>query len=239
MIDPVNSYKNAKFTVLVVYNEPASGKIWSSVLQQIDLHVHMANITEDIIGTWREVLPDMVIFEDFNTKIEELSICHELRKLTPIPILLLTSKDDEKLLLDAYQSGFDECIVQPLHPLLFLAKIRAWMRYSHFIPSALVEDVNIQDYLLEIQRRSLTTPEGIHHQLTYLETDFMYILMKNTGKPVDPDILVDSIWGKYGGGDKIMLKNLVYRLRHKIESNSDSPSFLLTDGRLGYTFSPQ
>ena len=239
MVDPMNTFSNAKFTALIVYDEPESGKIWSSVLEQIDLHVHMANITEDIIGTWRDLLPDLVIFEDFNTKIEELSICHKLRKLTPIPILLLTSKNDEKLLLEAYQTGFDECIVQPLHPLLFLAKVRAWMRYSRFIPSSLVEDVHVQDYLLEVQQRGLTTADGTRHQLTYLETDIMYILMKNPGKPVNSDILVESIWGKYGGGDKIMLKNLVYRLRRKIESDPISPTILLTDGRLGYTFSPQ
>lgn len=227
----------SQLTALVICDDLESGKIWSKILEQIDLHVHLAKVTEDVIDIWKNILPDMVIFEDFDLNDEELPICQKLRKLTPIPLLLLTSKKDEKFHLRAYQAGFDECIVQPIHPLIFLAKIRVWMRYSHFIPSLLIEDLKVNQYLLEVQQRRLMTPEGASFQLTYLETNLLVTLMKTPGVPVDPDLLVESIWGRYGGGDKVMLKNVVYRLRRKIEADPEKPTILLTDGRLGYTFS--
>jgi len=228
-----------QLTVLVIYDEFDSSKVWSEALEQLNLQIRRVEITENILEIWRELLPDMVIFEDFNAHSEELIICHKLRMLTPIPILLLTRKSDENLLLEAYNTGFDECIVQPLNPQLFLAKVRAWMRYSRIIPSSLVDNVKIKEFVLDIPKRSLTMPDRGNIQLTYLETSMMYILMNNPEKPIDPVTLIERVWGGYGGGDKIMLKNLVYRLRRKIEPNPDRPTYLQTDGRLGYSFSPQ
>ena len=151
----------------------------------------------------------------------------------------MTNKSDERFLLEAYNTGFDECIIRPNNPSLFLAKVSAWLRYSRIIPSSLVDDLKVNDFLLEISERRLTVPNGSSIHLTYLETTLLYILMNHPGKTVDPVTLYGNVWGKYGNGDGVMLKNLIYRLRRKIESNPDKPSILLSKGRSGYSFSTE
>jgi two-component system KDP operon response regulator KdpE len=157
--------------------------------------------------------------------------------VSPVPILLLTRKSDEIFQMEAYRAGVDECILQPITPLLFLAKVRAWLRQTRNLPYAAVENVHTGRFVLEPGCRRLSLPDGSSAQLTNLEVRLLYILMSHPGQPIDSTTLIERIWGSYGGGDNVMLKNLVYRLRRKIEEKPARPAHLLTDANLGYRFS--
>jgi DNA-binding response OmpR family regulator len=222
---------------LVITDELESGKIWGYSLEQIGIQVTLVKVTEDIPGLWKDILPDLVLLEDFNLENEELEICRQLRQVSPVPILLLTRKTDEIFQLEAYRAGVDECILQPISPLLFLAKVQAWTRQTRNLPYATVEDLEAGRFMLQPERRQLSLPDGGKVQLTNLEVRLLYVLMHQPGKAVDSASLIERIWGSYGGGDNVMLKNLVYRLRRKIESDPTKPTCLLTDGNLGYHFS--
>jgi DNA-binding response OmpR family regulator len=222
---------------LVITDELESGKIWGYSLEQIGIQVTLVKVTEDIPVIWREILPDLVLLEDFNPEIEELEVCRQLRQISPVPILLLTMKTDETFQLEAYRAGVDECILQPISPLLFLAKVRTWLRQTRSLPYAAVGDLEAGGFVLEPDCRRLSLPDGSRLQLTNLEMRLLYVLMSHPGKPVDSASLIERIWGSYGGGDHVMLKNLVYRLRRKIETEPNNPACLLTDANLGYRFS--
>jgi DNA-binding response OmpR family regulator len=222
---------------LVICDEMESGRIWGYSLEQIGIRVTLARVSDDILALWRDVLPDLVLLEDFNLENEELEICRQLRQVSPVPILLLTRKTDEIFQLEAYRLGVDECILQPISPLLFLAKVQAWMRQTRSLPYATVEDLEASGYRLEPDCRRLSLPDGSRIQLTNLEVRLLYVLMHRPGKAVDSASLIERIWGSYGGGDNVMLKNLVYRLRRKIERDPARPACLLTAGGQGYRFS--
>lgn len=223
---------------LVVYDDLEAGKIWGYSLEQLGLQVALATITEDIPSKWRETLPDLFLFTDFNAKSEELALCRDLRGLTPVPILLLTNKTGLELQLEAYRAGVDECIVQPIEPRLFLAKVRAWMRRGRSLPYSAVEGVRAGGHLLEMELRRLCLPDGTSVSLTHLEARLLFVLMSRPGMAVDSASLVKRIWGQYAGGDTTLLKNVVYRLRRKIEPDPANPVHLLQESKLGYRFLP-
>ncbi|MGD8807056.1 MAG: helix-turn-helix domain-containing protein, partial [Chloroflexota bacterium] len=71
--------------------------------------------------------------------------------------------------------------------------------------------------------------------LTPLETRLLEVLMRNSDQVIPADLLIDNVWGP-AGGDKVMLKQLVYRLRHKINANATLPGYLETVTGVGYSF---
>jgi len=219
---------------LVIYDVAESGNVWGYSLTQIGIDVALIPDESDVIKRWSEELPDLIVLEDFDAEFEELEICRKLRQETPVPILLLTVKSDESFLLDAYQAGVDECIVQPVSPRLFLAKVRAWLRSTQVLPSAAVDALQLNGFRLDTERSRLATPTG-SYKLTTLEARLLYILMSHPGKTLDAGTLIERTWGCFSGGDKVMLKNVVYRLRRKLETDPRQPHHLLTEAN-GYMF---
>jgi AmiR/NasT family two-component response regulator len=68
------------------------------------------------------------VLEDFS---DTILLCYRIHKHFDNPIILLTARTDEEYLLRAYQSGVAECVVEPVDPSLLVAKIMAWLRWSH------------------------------------------------------------------------------------------------------------
>ena len=167
---------------------------------------------------------------------EDIEICRALRKESVIPILLFTSQNDEYYLLEAYKAGLDEVVAQPVSPRLFTAKVRAWLRHVQEVPSAGMETLQVGELRLDPDHRLLWNMNSSHVRLTHLETRLLYQLMSHPGRVFETPALIERVWGRYGAGDSVLLKNLVYRLRRKIEPDPTNPAYLITEGNLGYKF---
>jgi two-component system response regulator RegX3 len=182
------------------------------------------------------VLPDLIILEDFNAQDEELELCQKLRAETAVPILYLTSKTGEAFFLKTYKTGADECIPLPISPRLFQAKVSAWLRRTQSMPMTALDEVAGGGFRLNPGQRRLATPDGEVLRLTILESRLLFLLMSHAGRVFETETLVERVWGSYGSGDSVLLKNLVYRLRRKIEPDPGSPRYLLTEASQGYKF---
>ena len=211
--------------------------IWAFSLEQIGIKVISCDLSEGAIRLWSEELPDMVVVDSRSWQMEDVEFCQQLRRETVIPILLFTSQNDEYYLLEAYKAGVDEVVPQPISPRLFIAKIQSWLRWTRSLPSNSVEQVRAGEATLHVGNRQLSLPPECPVRLTYLETRLLYILMSHPDQLVTTEILVERIWGLYHKGDTAMLKNLVYRLRRKIEADPANPRYLVTEGNAGYKFS--
>jgi two-component system, OmpR family, response regulator RegX3 len=112
--------------------------------------------------------------------------------------------------------------------------VRAWLRCTQIMPTAVVDALQINGFRLDPERRRLATPTG-SYKLTTLEARLLYILMSHPGKTIDSGTLIERTWGCFSGGDKVVLKNVIYRLRRKLETDPRQPSHLLTEDN-GYKF---
>ena len=81
---------------------------------------------------------------------------------------------------------------------------------------------------LDSTRRCVIDSNGMEINLTNLEFHLMHLLMSRPGQIIGADDLIDSIWGEYGIGDHVLLKNVVYRLRKKVETDPRNPTLLQT-----------
>jgi DNA-binding response OmpR family regulator len=220
--------------VLLVSDNPEMARIWAYSLAQRRIEAILAASPSDALKQTAEQLPDVIIVEvSAPSQFDAIGLCRRLRAEAANPILLLHSDSDESLCLKAYEAGVDECIHKPLSPLLLLAKVQSWLRRSWAVPTDALEDIHVGALQLNRRARQLTVQGRGSFRLSNLELRLMHALMSRRGHVVETDTLIHLVWG-HGGGDAAMLKNLVYRLRTKIESqNRDQPLIQTVPGQ-GY-----
>jgi DNA-binding response OmpR family regulator len=160
-----------------------------------------------------------------------MELCRKFRSLSASPILLFLPTSHETEILEAYQNGVDECVVKPISPAIFLAKLMAWTRRRGSLPTQPVQAGRLR---LDPARRSAVEPEGAEIRLTNLEFRLLHLLMSRPGYVFKNEEIMQTVWG--GPGDAAVLKNVVYRLRRKLEVEGDKGSHLIQTWPGGYSF---
>ena len=221
--------------ILIVSNLQTTSPLWAFTITQqrwdITLEPHPAKAKE----RWAEILPDLIIC-DIDSESLSLALITELREEAVLPILLLTSSRSEKFLLNAYEAGVDECILKPIDPILFEAKMKAWLRRSSNVPVDILETLRVDDLQLIPSDRTVVLDDQDPIHLTNLELRLLYYLMGRPGRTLTTKELCQGVWNRHTIGDPMTLKNLVYRLRRKIEADPAHPHYLHTVAGVGYRF---
>jgi len=170
---------------------------------------------------------------------DTLNLIKELRGETVVPILLLTTSQDVSLILRAYEAGVDDCILQPILPAIFRAKLQAWLRHSAVVPVETLEPLRIAGVHLLPAKRLASVNDRPPVRLTNLQMRLLYVLMSRPGQPVGTDELIEKMWGSKEYADLDALKNVVYRLRKKIEADPARPHFIQNVAGVGYLFNSE
>src|SRR5512133_1379014 len=221
--------------IFVVCTCPDTLTLWGFILREKGLHVILETALDKALDHWSEQIPDMIVIDAGLEQRDLLPLCGSFRELSTAPILLLLPVHHETVILDAYRAGVDEVVVKPVSPMIFQAKIMAWARRSWTVPIAGLDLVTAGRHRLDPEKHCLIDPHGREIKLTNLEFNLLHLLMSSPDRVFGTDELIRSVWGSYHRGDQSLLKNVVYRLRKKIESDHRKPVFLLT-WPTGYSF---
>ena len=225
---------NAK--VLLVSDDLEIGQLWAYGLGQKGVDVLAAGSEEEALELWTMEALDLLIIDVCTPYLNGIELCQRLRTEVVNPILLLIYNYDELQALAAYHAGVDECIAKPISPSLFLAKVMVWLRRSWTVLAEALDELQIGELRLNPTRRQVIMADGSIVKLTNLEFRVLHLLMRHQGRVLETNVIVDRVWGYNGYGDSILLKNVVYRLRRKIETDPHQPSYLQTMGSKGYIF---
>lgn len=224
--------------ILLISDDSEANHVWAYLLTQKGMDVFTVDTASAAAELFARDPFDLLIINyyfDFN---EALTLSRQLRPEIANPILLFIGTQDEATLLDAYEAGVDECIVKPISHRLFIAKITAWLRRSWTVPTEALDHLQVDELRLDSAQRQIVIGEDAVIKLTNLEFRVLHLLMSHRGQVLDTNVIVDRVWGHTGNGDNILLKNVIYRLRRKIEDNPSHPRFLQTVPGEGYTFRP-
>ena len=221
--------------IFVVCDQEDTAPVWGYILRQRGLIVILERSIEKAVDRWSSEMPDLVVLDLDVLHEERMELYQKFRAVSVAPILLFLPAYHETQILEAYHAGVDDVIVKPVSPAIFLAKILAWMRRSWTVPITNLSLVKAGKHRLDPSRRCLVDPDGIEVRLTNLEFRLLHLLMSRPGFVFSVEEIIESIWGGYGNGDQVLLKNVVYRLRKKIEEDPSHPLYLQT-GPGGYSF---
>ena len=184
------------------------------------------------LARWMEAQPDLVILDVNMPKMDGFEVCRQIRAQADTPILLLTVRGEEDDIVAGLEMGADDYVVKPFSPRQLVARAKAILRRAGGKPSP--TQLQIGDLIFIPARRGVSlTPEGEPVSLTPLESRLLECLMINAGQVLTFATIIDHVWGP-GGADRDMLRQLVRRLRTKMEPDSSEPTYIQTVPGLGY-----
>jgi DNA-binding response OmpR family regulator len=221
--------------VFVVCDQMDTAPVWGYILRQQGLIVILETSREKAIDRWSAEMLDLVVIDIDAAHEDRMELYRKFREVSVAPLLLFLPTHHETQIIEAYTAGVDEVVVKPVSPAIFLAKIMAWMRRSWTVPIDNLSLVKAGKHRLDPARRCLINSDSMEIRLTNLEFRLLHLLMSRPGYVFSLEDIIESIWGGYGNGDQVLLKNVVYRLRKKIEDDPGRPLFLQT-GPGGYAF---
>jgi len=226
-------------SVLIVCNEASTAPVWGYMIREKKLHAVIETNPKNMIKRCEEVMPALTIFDLQLPHSKILDLCLQLRAICENPILLFLSSYDENSILEYYGTGIDDCVVKPISPAVFYAKVRAWLRHSNQEPIDAMLEIRVGNICLDPNRYLLVLGDGREIKLTALEVRFLHLLMSRPDYVFDGDSIVNQVWGLYGEQDVTLLKHVVYRLRRKLDDDPNNPRWLQTWHGKGYSFRSQ
>jgi two-component system OmpR family response regulator len=216
-----------EWKALVLSDDIESAGVWSDLLTRRGLGSVVVDFTRQHPEDYLKEPPDLVLFVVYRTLPAALPVCRQLRAELASPILMMAYFSSEDDMLEAYESGVDECIAKPVGSRLLAVKVRAWLRRAWTMPNEAMTARESGGLRLDPERRQLWLADGTQIGLSSLELRLLYLLMSNPGQVLEPSTIIDRVWG-FEGADTAALKNLVYRVRRKIEPNPAQPYYIRT-----------
>lgn len=226
---------NAK--VLLISSDLEEGKIWAHVLRELRLDVELFESAEEALAWHKTRTCDLIILDTYEPNKNVFAFIERIRAITGTPILLFLSGPDEQTAVKAYKLDINECIFKPCGPLLFQEKVKAWLRYSWTVPMEYLGVVTAGSFQLVPEHRQLLRPDAPPLKLSNSEFRLLHILMSHPGQTISTQIILDRIWG-YSDSDNTVVKNVIYRLRRKLEEDADHPHYIHSILGEGYMFQP-
>ncbi len=219
---------------LIVDDDLALADVVSFTMRRAGFEVIVAHDGQTALDRWREAEPDLVILDINLPKLNGLAVCQRIRSEASTPIIILSVRGEEDDVVKGLELGADDYIVKPFSPRQLVARSEAVLRRSETKPISNAP-LTAGDLTLDLTRNEIRSGyNNAPTRLTKLETRLMEIMLINPGQVLPFDMLIDSIWGP-ASGDRVMLKQLVYRLRRKIEPDPANPCRLITISGIGYS----
>jgi DNA-binding response OmpR family regulator len=128
--------------------------------------------------------------------------------------------------------GADDYVVKPFSPRQLVARVEALLRRAGS-PALVPAPLMAGDLTLDLSHHQLRRGSLPPSQLTRLECRLLEILIRHPDQALPATALIDHVWGPVGA-DRAMLKQLVRRLRCKIEPSPSEPTYLKTINGIGY-----
>jgi two-component system, OmpR family, KDP operon response regulator KdpE len=221
--------------ILIVDDEPQIGRVMRTGLSSRGFEVRVAADGEaglDLFNDWR---PDLVITDLSMPNVGGLELCRRLRKISDVPIIVLSVKSEESTKVAALDGGADDYVTKPFGMDELLARIRASLRRTS--PRVTDESpiIEVGDFRVDsVDHQASVNGRELH--LTPKEFELLLMMVQHPGKVLTHKKLLAAVWG----GDFIQqteyLRVFIGQLRKKIETDAANPKYILTEPWIGYRF---
>ena len=194
----------------------------------------IANDGLSAISTFKEETPDLVLLDIMMPKVDGWQVCREIRKVSNIPIIMLTAKSETFDKVLGLELGADDYMVKPVESKELIARIKAVLRRyesntTHVDKEIVYNNltVNITNYELLIEGKPVNIPPK--------ELELLYFLCSNPNRVFTREQLLEEVWGFEYYGDSRTVDVHIKRLREKLEGHEKNWT-LKTVYRVGYKF---
>lgn len=219
---------------MVVDDEPQLLRVLRRILSSHNYSVRTAEDGEAALEVFNEWRPDLVLTDLQMPNVDGLELCKRLRKMSDLPLIVLSVKDEEKTVVEALDEGVDDYITKPFGTDELVARIRSVLRRA---PAKEKDVVQAGGFSVDVAAHRATLNDEVL-KLTPKEFDLLVCFVKNPERVLTHTQLLRAVWGEYYSEQADALRVLVAYLRKKIEEEPANPKYLLTEPWVGYRFVP-
>jgi DNA-binding response OmpR family regulator len=199
--------------VLLVEDEHSLGQLVRGYLQASGYRVVWVTSGEDALAELDRHDVRMVVLDIGLPGMDGFDVCKRIRSRSPVPIVMLTARDEEPDRVAGLEVGADDYVTKPFSPRELAARIKAVLRRANGGPKP--EVLELDGVRVERDGREVTVG-GTAVELTAKEFDLLVFLLENLGVVFSRDQLLDRVWGMaYFGGTRTVDVH-VAQLRRKL-----------------------
>ncbi|PKW14649.1 response regulator transcription factor [Saccharopolyspora spinosa] len=173
---------------------------------------------------------DLVLLDLGLPDADGLDVLRKLRRIGPIPVVVLTARGEERMVVRGLRSGADDYLVKPVRMAELLARIEAVARRGR-LPGAVADEVQVGEVHVDLRTRQVRV-DGRDVELTPKEFDVLAVLAGEAGSAVSRQRLMDEVWGDAYLAVSRSLDVHIAQLRGKL----GRPELLVTIRGFGYRF---
>jgi DNA-binding response OmpR family regulator len=205
-------------------------------LQWQDCQVVTATDGESGLQRFYEHDPDVVVLDVTMPGKNGFEVLQEIRRVSDVPVIMLTARGEEMEQVRGLELGADDYVVKPFSHMALLARVKAVLRRAELPPPVrALPDFVAGDLAINFQNQQITL-KGEPVKLTPVEYKLLYHLVRNAGRLMPHQALLDRVWGPEYGATPDYLKVFISRLRAKIEPDNGGPRYIENERGLGYRF---
>jgi len=217
--------------ILIIDDEPQIRKLLRVSLGAHGYDIDEASTGLDGINRATIFKPDLIILDLGLPDIDGREVVRQIREWTPLPIIILSVKDQEQEKIAALDAGADDYLTKPFGVGELMARMRVSLRRA-----ANSEDepvITCGDLTVDLAKR-LVAVGGQEIKLTPTEYDIIKVLAQHAGKVLTHKQLLKAVWGNTFDEDTHYIRIYIGQLRRKIEPNPTQPKYIITESGVGY-----
>jgi two-component system KDP operon response regulator KdpE len=218
--------------ILVVDDEPAIRRLLRSTLGVQDYSVLEAATVAEALEVLDREKVELIILDLGLPDGDGLEVIRRLRPDSQLPIIVLSSRDDERGKVEALDAGADDYVTKPFGVEELVARIRAALR--HRVQAQGGKPVFQQDGLVVDLVHRRISRDGTELRLSPKEYEILRQLVIHAGKVLTHRHLLREVWGTENDDDVVYLRVYIRQLRGKLEADPARPTLILTEPGVGY-----
>ncbi len=225
--------------ILVVEDDGEMSRLIVRLLRENGLRATAARDGREMWACLADSTYDLILLDVMLPGASGLELCRELRTRSRIPIIMVTARGDDTDRVVGLELGADDYITKPFNRRELIARIRAVLRRattSQDNPAPMGRSkLTFTGWVLDLQRRELTAPDGTSVDLSTGEYDLLLVFLEHPQRILSRDQILDLARNRVAGGayDR-SIDVQVSRLRGKIEPDDSSPAMIKTIRGVGY-----
>ncbi len=216
--------------ILIVDDESRMRKLLKDFLAKSGFSVIEACDGEEAIDVFMSNSDIILIILDvMMPKLDGYQVAEEVRKMSQVPIIMLTAKSDERDELRGFSIGVDEYITKPFSPKILVARVEAVLRRS-----SVTEEEKITAGGIELDNQAHQVyVDGEKIELSYKEYELLYYFLINEGVALSREKILNNVWNYDYFGDARTIDTHVKKLRSKLGNKGE---YIKTIWGMGYKF---
>lgn len=219
--------------ILVVDDNAQIVDILSQYIKKEGWPMLAAKTGEEALALFDAAEPSLILLDIMLPGVDGLEVCRRIRRVSSVPILMITAKDEDADRILGLDIGADDYIVKPFSPGEVMARIRVVLRR---IPAAAEKEMLVIGEL-SIHLPSLSvTLSGHKLNLTRREVELLYTLAASPGRVFTRDNLLTIVWGYEFAGNYRAVDSHIKRLRAKLDAYPHDTFTIATVWGAGYKF---